>query len=383
MDSTINFHKLVRTFLTMIFLSLLIAPLFPMALGLGLRLEHLFVLGFALLITVSNLDSSRKLLFERFPYFLGIVFVTSLYWWGYYSDLSFIKGIEAYLLGILVFVPTVVSIYKNPQQICKWGPLTVLLGLFVLFLISYDPERIGRTRSIFSNYNQLSRIALFGSTFALLLLEFKGFLFTKERSDKILTALILLIGFGLILLSSSRSATVGFAALIVISLALNPKLIVPVLLSASVVLASVFSLDSGKYISSRFEKMYSRFIEQPEEDDSVLARGYNRFSEHPSAILFGKGEGLQKRFNADGLEFHSTYGNILFSYGILGLISFLYATINFKPKRLYPFLFLLPVLINSGFHNDVRNIYFWLILALVFIFTSINLSDQKDAKSTA
>ena len=56
-------------------------------------------------------------------------------------------------------------------------------------------------------------------------------------------------------------------------------------------------------------------------DDNFNGRGYDRLVKYSQYLLFGAGEGDYSRFGYD-IEIHSTLGNILMSYGIIGLLLF-------------------------------------------------------------
>ena len=71
---------------------------------------------------------------------------------------------------------------------------------------------------------------------------------------------------------------------------------------------------------SHLEKRLSGIGEQ--KDDSLLHRGYIRLLRNPQYLVLGAGEGAFERLTDEAFdkEFHSTLGNVLMSYGILGLV---------------------------------------------------------------
>ena len=53
------------------------------------------------------------------------------------------------------------------------------------------------------------------------------------------------------------------------------------------------------------------------------SRGYNRIYEYPEQILLGAGERGRWRFGpGHEHELHSSFGTVLFSYGIVGFVLF-------------------------------------------------------------
>ena len=65
-----------------------------------------------------------------------------------------------------------------------------------------------------------------------------------------------------------------------------------------------------------------------QKDNSLLDRGYNRLLNNPGYLILGAGEGDYERLDPDPTqpleelykEFHSTLGNILMSYGVIGFV---------------------------------------------------------------
>jgi hypothetical protein len=100
----------------------------------------------------------------------------------------------------------------------------------------------------------------------------------------------------------------------------------------------------------------------------LLKRGDNdRILLHPQYLILGSGEGNYKRFSKS--EFHSLLGTIIFSYGIVGLFFFILfwkKTGAFKIKFL---IFILPIIVHSIFHNDIRQPFLWMIFILINYFS--------------
>ncbi|PJF20793.1 MAG: hypothetical protein CUN56_14380, partial [Phototrophicales bacterium] len=74
-------------------------------------------------------------------------------------------------------------------------------------------------------------------------------------------------------------------------------------------------------IVEKKEMIAARFNEQ-DDDDSLSGRGYDRLWLYPQYLILGAGEGAWGRFSesVSGLEIHSSWAGVLFSYGVFGSV---------------------------------------------------------------
>jgi hypothetical protein len=114
-------------------------------------------------------------------------------------------------------------------------------------------------------------------------------------------------------------------------------------------------------------------------DDSLEGRGYLRITEYPEHLLFGSGEGDYSRFTTlNGMEFHSTLGNILVSYGFIGLIIFVsFIILALGQNKQVSWYIILFIMIYGLTHNGARNGMLWILFAL----TASQINFQKKEKS--
>ena len=68
-----------------------------------------------------------------------------------------------------------------------------------------------------------------------------------------------------------------------------------------------------KVLISRFD---SDLLNENDNDNNLEARNYNRIWENPEYLILGAGESGLGRFGNDTNEIYSTFGSILFSYGL-------------------------------------------------------------------
>lgn len=170
-------------------------------------------------------------------------------------------------------------------------------------------------------------------------------------------------------LSLSKAALLGVALMLVLTLLDRPGVLILVLIAC---LTFVMYTESGNRVLRNV--MFRMDTFGIDADDSLAGRGYDRIWNHPEYIVLGAGEGAVDRFNTrlKGGELHSTWGTVLFSYGLIGLGLFL----NFL-RRLWKlsgkyFLYTVPAWIYGLTHQGLRFTTLWLLLALVACF-----GDQK------
>ncbi|GAI55574.1 unnamed protein product, partial [marine sediment metagenome] len=113
-----------------------------------------------------------------------------------------------------------------------------------------------------------------------------------------------------VVLSLSKAAILGFAIFLVYLF----KKRFMVLLFISIILIIVYPVidEEIRLLSNLENRMSSLGLES---DDSLAGRGYDRIVNHPQYLLFGAGEGSNKRFESmwPG-ELHSGVGSIFFSH---------------------------------------------------------------------
>jgi hypothetical protein len=104
-------------------------------------------------------------------------------------------------------------------------------------------------------------------------------------------------------------------------------------------------------------------------DDNLSERGYIRIYLWPEYLLFGAGEGAFVRFrNEHGTnEFHSSWGNVLFSYGVVGagLLGALLVVI-FRQAPWRNWALFAPVALYGVSHMGLRFSEHWVLLGLIY-----------------
>ena len=176
----------------------------------------------------------------------------------------------------------------------------------------------------------------------------------------------------LAIVASSRLVLVGvvlLALLLLYQLGMQLKLKYWVVIFLIGLIATSF-LYKTEFIQKRIDRVEVRNHRQDTTGISeAQIRGYDRIRLHPNFILYGAGEGKYNRFLSHQKgELHSGFGTILFSYGAIGLMLFLFFFYKIMAfKFLYNALLLTPIILYNLAHQGFRNPLFWGVLAAVYV----------------
>lgn len=184
--------------------------------------------------------------------------------------------------------------------------------------------------------------------------------------------------------SLSKGAIISIACLCILHFVRNPKLLLVGLLA----LAPGYLLVEN---STLFENVSGRLgsIGAQEDDDlSSGARGYPRIWENPEYLPLGAGEAALYRFEDSPTfthtEIHSTFGTILFSYGLVG--SAVFGAAIWYLYRLSSgglILYLLPPVLYGLTHQGLRFSFLWLLFAMIAVVSSTSLGNATTANPEA
>lgn len=221
-----------------------------------------------------------------------------------------------------------IGTFNNPNQLGYYGLLTFGLLIFTSQRIKVSPVTFlsGVAASIVLTLTSLSKAAMIA--YAILIM---GYLFTPGENKKLkrkVNMMVFLVCMVVIMVGSYRPELFGD----------NPLL-------------------TG--VQDRVSNIGS------DTDDSLAMRGYDRISEYPQYWIFGAGEGAYERFNNVTYEFHSTLGTVQVSYGIIGLLQFLFLLYYVLRRNGFKGWYILACLLIYGLaHNGLRNSMFWMLLSL-------------------
>ena len=111
-----------------------------------------------------------------------------------------------------------------------------------------------------------------------------------------------------------------------------------------------------------------------DSDDNLVGRGYGRIALYPEFILFGAAEGIgpgnDPRYDDPYMsgEIHSTFGTLLFSYGFVGLATFLILLIIATDwTSLISITSVMAISSYSLTHQGLRFTNVWIFLVVAFL----------------
>ena len=279
-----------------------------------------------------------------------------------------------YIFNFLVLRSVLILSRSFKKEFLTYTAYAIGLGITLQAVLAVLTGNTGSRNALyFNNPNQLGYYALLsGSLFIYIV-----------RHIKFPTPFQLITYFSfffITLLSSSKAALAG--SIILISLAIVNQGLFSfkqfIVLALAVGIGVYFVLQEGLG-SQLFDYSVNRFeMIGQDKDDSYEGRGYDRIINDPEYLVMGAGEGGYYRFNTllEAGEIHSSFGTLLFCYGVIGFFlffRFLFAI--FKGSSFFELLYFIPLFAYSITHQGLRDTLFWVFLAVVFV-----LNEEKITK---
>jgi hypothetical protein len=307
--------------------------------------------------------------------FAGWIALVNVIWFFLLGDYTFLKKASFYIYNGVVFLFVITAGANDPARLraAVYWSCIVAIPAEVLYLELAHLSSTLRAVGSFNNPNQLGYWAL---------LVMASLSITKaHRRLGVMDVLALGSACYLIALSLSKAAILSGVLLVLItSVCHGWRRSVIIALLAALFLGVAFEVTRGGLgnqmtrtdVVSNLERRISDIGQS--NDDSLLVRGYSRLLEHPGYLVFGAGEGVFDRLtdpligNNPDREFHSTLGNLLMSYGVVGLSFFLVFLFFIFVQPPWTNLFYLgPIMLYGITHNGSRETMLWIFLGLVFI----------------
>lgn len=281
-----------------------------------------------------------------------------------------------YLFNFLVFILFLdLFEYKKEYTSVIFNLLTMTLIIQLLLMISgYGRTWHGQQHILFfNNPNQLGYFSLLLSSVLIII----GI--NNKKHPLIIMILVIISAYlSLSAVSITASIAITVSAIIYYINQMRKKTkTFYIIILISIIVATTYGNTFYKKISNEdiFTRIDHKFNNKTTRDGGWAAgRGYDTLTENPEYLLFGRGE-LPGQFHT---EFHSIFGNILRSYGFVGLFLFLnFGYRSFKNSPISIMYYLIPVLIYGISHNGIRQPFLWLFLA-----TIVSLFKKQDGNFT-
>lgn len=303
---------------------------------------------FVIYVTIVNsiwfffIDQSQE---KRFPTFLHSFF---------------------YIFNFLALRSILILSWSFKKDFLRYTAYGIGLGLILQAVLAVGMGSTdSRNALFFNNPNQLGYYALLSGSLFIYIVK-------HVKLPTLLQLATYFSFFFLSLLSSSKAALGGSVILIALAI-VNQGLFSFrqfVVLSLAVGVGAYFVLQQ-ELGSSLFDYSLNRFeMIGQDSDDSYQGRGYDRILNDPEYLVLGAGEGGYYRFDTllEAGEIHSSFGTLIFCYGIIGFVLFIRFLLGiFKGSSFFELLYFLPVFAYSITHQGLRDTLFWVFLGVVFV----------------
>jgi hypothetical protein len=290
-----------------------------------------------------------------FAGFVAYTALINLAWGVRLEDLSLLKNSLFYVYDFLLFLTCLTLYAAFKEQFLKVTVYAVGGSVVLQALLSpIAPHQDSPRQALFfNNENQLGYFCVIAASIFVL-----G---TRHFAIRLRYQLPVYASVGyLTLISQSRSALLGLAVLIFLTL-LDRPLRLLLFLGGAFAVYVILTL-TPPLVSKSEERLVVAG-----EYDTAAARGYDRIVNYPEHILFGAGEGAYERFRSDlyASELHSSYGTLLFCYGIVGTVLFTIGLFSLCKGDLRCALYLIPAFIHGFVHQGLRFAFFWAMLGFL------------------
>ena len=130
---------------------------------------------------------------------------------------------------------------------------------------------------------------------------------------------------------------------------------------------AILNTQFGQNFQRNLDVRAQNEADRPEDITEWEYRGYDRITNHPHYLILGAGEGGFNRFDTyiDGHEMHSSFGTIVFCYGIPGTVMFiLFVLAIIRKLPWYYVIYSLPLFAYGITHMGLRFTIFWIALVM-------------------
>jgi hypothetical protein len=316
--------------------------------------------------TLGRLKKERDLILLALV-FVAYVLVVNAFWFAHTYSSSFLwnSSYYCYNFALFFFVTAIAKEFANEFSSMTRLGIGVGIAMQVL-VISFDlgPQHPSGAIGTFTNPNQLGYWAI---------AWLAAFLVLQGRKRLGLSDCLIVGGsVFLVTASLSRAAMIALAALLSAGLAFQRIEARAWLFFGAASCATFFIALAGAQLFGE-ERLWDKAVTELSREslyDSLSARGYDRIWRFEEYLLFGAGEGAYERFSVSPHyflnELHSAFGNMLFSYGVVGLAIFAgFVVAVFRVVSWRVGVYSVPVLLFGVAHNSFRFSAFWIFLGLV------------------
>jgi hypothetical protein len=314
------------------------------------------IMGLAFIALPVRLGRPVAYVVHALVLFVAYTAIVNSAWAIGLEDLRPLRYTAFYAYGVCLFL-TCMILYQNFGEEFLYAT-TVAVGVSVVLQVVLSPfapsSLYSRTALFFSSENHLGYFCVLSGTIFVVGAQ----RFSIRLSFRLIVYAVLAY---LVFISQSRGALLGLGALAIVASTQHPIRMLFTLIAAAAIFL-VINLLPG-LLSKNEERLVVAG-----EYDSIETRGYDRLVNHPEYLLLGAGEGAFERFRSAifGFEIHSSFGTIVFCYGIPGTLLFCLAIFLICKLDLRIALYMLPAFIYGTSHQGLRFASFWVMLSFLF-----------------
>ncbi|KYG77063.1 hypothetical protein EV198_1277 [Roseivirga ehrenbergii] len=238
-----------------------------------------------------------------------------------------------------------------------------ILQIVLSYALQTNSEGI-RGAMFFTNPNQLGYYSL--SALAIVLV-----LETMIKLPRLIVYLSFFVFSYLALVSVSKAALgsmiILFGAYLIANKIFSVRNIFAIIVVGGLGFLGVTQSEFGKRFQENLDARNVNEENRPDEITEWEYRGYDRITNHPEYLVFGAGEGGYNRFDTfiTNHEIHSSFGTIIFCYGIPGTLLFLLFVYSLLKKLPWFYLvYSLPLFAYGVTHMGLRFTIFWVALMM-------------------
>lgn len=308
-----------------------------------------------------RLDPSANRTLRALFWFTAWVAVVNYGWalvlWKWDNLKDFVIHPLFYAFNLAVFASALMLIRRDRGLFLRMSVAVVYLSIGVQVVASFFYRTdLYRGELFFNSPNQLGYYALLAACMFAMTQRPLGI--SRLRAGLGVTGCAYLA-----LLSASRASLAGVLVLLVVLLFSNPRTIILASLAAAGLLTLggplANAIDAAQHRATHRNNPNITFAEE---------RGYDRIWQYPEYLPIGAGEGVYQRFAKEGergRELHSSFGSVLFGYGLVGVTLFLVFFVRvIKGSTRRTALMLVPALLYTIAHQGLRFTMFWVVLAV-------------------
>ena len=349
------------------FLYLLIFPFHLFAEGSVQIADLIFLIGVIFNIKKVIYAYFENTILKALFLFSTYTLIVGLFFSILYQDPIFLKSPANYIYCYIFVAFTSIQAKKNNfKKVTIIGIFISLIIQLITFLKFSSSEEL-RVLIYFNNPNQLG----FWAINLLFVLIF--YFITSNHKKKYNFIFLCSIFFSVLFVIMSISQAAIIAALLMIMVLIIKKGYLKLLFISSLILfiflgtKALNSFNDIKIYENALNRIQGR-LDGKDDNGGIEGRNYNRISYFPQYLVFGSGEGKNERFGTQDLnEIHSSYANVLFSYGLIGFILFFYSYFKIFINQNFTVSSLILLYLSfSILHNTIRWPLFWVIPILIY-----------------